>query len=190
MSEDEVVLSVLHRLEALGIDYMLVGSYASNFYGRPRSSFDADIVFRVAPRDVERFVSSFGTDFAAVPEILKRDLEQGSAFNLIPSTGLFKVDMVPVRKTFFAEEFGRRRRVKALGTTVWMASPEDVILSKLNWYRQGREVSERQLEDARDVYAAQTGSLDDAYLNRWSEILSASEISWIESANLHKVGDR
>jgi len=61
--EDDVILAVLDRLESLGIEYMLVGSYASNTYGRPRSSFDADIVVRIPPETVDAFLGAFQPDF-------------------------------------------------------------------------------------------------------------------------------
>ena len=98
-------------------------------------------------------------------------------FNLIPQTGIFKIDMIPVRKTAYArEEFGRRRSVRALGLDLWVASPEDTLLYKLVWFRNGDEVSGRQLEDARDVYAAQRSAIDEAYLDRWSRDLGVQDL--------------
>ncbi len=85
--------------------------------------------------------------------------------------------MIPVRPTPFAEgEFARRRQLKAIGRTVWMASPEDVILFKLEWYRRGGGASARQVEDARDVYALQKGGLDEAYLDRWATELGVRDL--------------
>ncbi|MBI2900519.1 MAG: hypothetical protein HYY17_10055 [Planctomycetes bacterium] len=177
MNEDNVVGLVLDRLDALGVEYMVVGSYASNLYGRPRSSFDADLVVRVPGEKVEPFVRAFLPDFAVEPDGLRRDLESGSAFNLIPYDALFKIDIVPLRRTPFAEEeFRRRRQVRALDRAIWIASPEDVILSKLHWYRRGGEVSGRQVEDARDVYAVQKDVLDDGYMNRWADELGVRDL--------------
>ncbi len=156
---------------------MLVGSYASNAYGRPRGSYDADIVIDVPPHRIDDFLTAFQDDFPLEPEAVRRSLQAGEMFNLIPSSGLFKVDMIPRRASRFArEEFDRRRPVQALGRTIWMPSPEDVILSKLVWYRNGGEVSERQIEDARDVYAVQSGGLDEDYLTRSAADLGVREL--------------
>lgn len=177
MNEDDVVLSVIRRLEALGLEYMLVGSYASNAWGRPRSSYDADIVVNLSPRDADRIHQAFTPDYVVELEALRRDLEAGVMFNLIPHQGFFKVDIIPVRRTAFArEEFSRRRPVHALGSELWLASPEDTILSKLVWYRKGDEVSGRQMEDARDVYAIQRTTIDEAYLDRWAMDLGVQDL--------------
>lgn len=177
MSEDAVVLSVIDRLESLGLDYMLVGSYASNAWGRPRSSYDADIVVRVAPADAERLTRAFEPDFAVEASALRQDIERGRMFNLIPISGIFKVDLIPVRKTAHAEEeFSRRRSIRAFGRDLWVASPEDTILYKLVWHQGGGQMSGRQLEDARDVYAAQQATLDEAYLDRWAKDLGVRDL--------------
>lgn len=177
MSEDAVVCQVLDRLESLGLEYMLVGSYASNVYGRPRSSFDADVVVRIAPEAADAFVAAFEGDFSIEPESLRRSIREGRMFNLIPLTGIFKVDIVPLRRTPYAlEEFSRRRSLSALGRRVWIAAPEDVILFKLEWYRRGGGASARQLEDARDVYALQRESLDEAHLEHWADELGVRDL--------------
>ncbi len=177
MNEDDVVGRVLDRLEALGVPYMLVGSYASNLYGKPRSSFDADIVIQIAPEQVGPLAEAFRHDFAVEPDSLRCDLQEGRVTNLIPYDALFKVDLVPLRGTSFAkEEFRRRRRVQALGRTLWVASAEDVILFKLHWHRRGGGVSDRQIEDARDVYEVQKAMLDEAYLTRWADDLGVRDL--------------
>lgn len=184
MIADDVVATVLDRLEQLGIEHMLVGSYASNAYGRPRGSFDADIVVQAGPGDAPRLFDAFSADFVVDLDVMTRDLKAGMMFNLIPKSGVFKVDLIPLRKSDFAiEEFRRRRRVQALGRSIWMASPEDTLLAKLAWYRKGGEVSERQIEDARDVYAVQKGTLDEGYLDRWADALEVrKELDRIRSA--------
>lgn len=156
---------------------MLVGSYASNVWGRPRSSYDADIVARIAPGDAGRLHQAFASDYVIELSSLRSDLASGRMFNLIPKTGLFKVDIIPVRKTEHAqEEFRRRRSVHALGADLWIASPEDTILSKLVWFRNGDEISGRQLEDARDVYAVQRAAVDESYLSRWAKELGIEDL--------------
>ncbi|NUN48147.1 MAG: hypothetical protein HUU15_04870 [Candidatus Brocadiae bacterium] len=176
MNGDDVVRRVIDGLDRIGVDYMVVGSYASNAWGRPRGSYDADLVVRTSEADTRRIREEFQDEFALEPEALARDLAAGRMFNLIPRSGYFKVDLIPLRDTEFArEEFSRRRRVSALGREVFMASPEDTILSKLDWYRKGNQVSARQVEDARDIYTLQRSALNEAYLDEWAHKLGIED---------------
>ena len=177
MSEESVVAAVLQKLESLGLPYMVVGSYASNVWGRPRTSFDADVVVDLLPADADRFLQAFAEGYSLEPQAVRLDIERGSMFNLIPISGLFKVSIIPVRKTAYArEEFKRRRQVQALGRSLWVATPEDTILSKLSWFRDGGESSGRQFEDARDTYANQRAGLDQAYLDHWAAELKIEDL--------------
>ena len=177
MSADDVIITVIQRLESLGLKYMIVGSYASNLWGRPRSSYDADVVVEITAGDGDRFYNAFSHDFVLERESLREDLERGTMFNLIPTDGMFKVDIIPRRRTDHArEEFTRRREVNALGHALFFASPEDTLLSKLAWHRKGGEVSGRQLEDARDVWATQGDAIDQVYLERWAEELGVRDL--------------
>jgi hypothetical protein len=44
----------------------------------------------------------------------------------------------------------------------------DVILSKLEWYRMGGEVSDRQWRDILGVLKTQAGTIDLDYLRQWA----------------------
>ncbi len=74
MSEDSVVVDVIRRLDSAGIPYMLVGSCASNVWGRPRSSYDAEIVARLTAEDAPRILSAFQDAYLVEPEALLGDL--------------------------------------------------------------------------------------------------------------------
>lgn len=56
---------------------------------------------------------------------------------------------------------------------MYVISPEDIILAKLEWYRMGGEVSERQWEDVLGVLKVRAGELDLDYMRRW-----ANELGW------------
>jgi hypothetical protein len=169
VNEDDVVATVIDGLERLGIEYMLVGTRASDTWGGPRGSCDADLVIRAGKDDSPRIFGAFESGFALESDAPTESLEAGRTFNLIPKSGVFKVDLIPFRKTDFArEEFSRRRRVTALGRSVSMASPDDALLFNLAWHRMGNRVSGMRMEDARDIYVLQGTSLDQNYLDRWA----------------------
>ncbi len=148
--EEEAVARLVRRLEALGIPYMVAGSVASSHHGLPRATNDADIVVDPTPEALEALVAGLAEEGYYVDVGVARDALRGRRlFNVIDPESAFKVDLI-VRKErpFSREEFARReRRDLGRGLTASIATPEDTILSKLEWARKGGG-SERQLDDA------------------------------------------
>jgi hypothetical protein len=105
-------------------------------------------------------------DFYVDREAVRRAIEERGLFNAIHEAAVVKVDFV-VRKDseYRREEFARRRRIRVEGEDLSVVAPEDLIISKLDWARQGR--SEVQLADVRNVLAS-VSNLDQAYLVRWT----------------------
>jgi hypothetical protein len=90
------------------------------------------------------------------------------AFNIIHIDTAFKIDFYPITDEDEMEiaAFARRRHVDIGAGEIWMASPEDVILAKLRWFRKGGEVSEKQWRDVLGVLKVQGENLDFAYLEQ------------------------
>jgi hypothetical protein len=164
----EVLKDVVARLERIGVtDYFLVGSLASMYYGRPRFTRDIDLVLRLAPSQVQAFEAAFplGEYYCPPGEILRDEVERKGAFNLIHQGSGMKVDLVLSKPTeFYAAELRRRRKVTlAEGFETWVASPEDVILKKLDYYREGG--SPKHLADIGQILSRE--KLDLEYLEGW-----------------------
>ena len=137
----------------------------------------AKIVARLTATDAPRVLSAFQDAYLVELEALRSDLERGRMFNLIPHSGVFKVDIIPLRSDPHATmEFSRRRRIHALGVDLWVASPEDTLLFKLAWFRRGDEASGRQVEDAVDIYRSHSADLDQGYLDRWADHLKIRDL--------------
>lgn len=168
MSPEEALQLVLDKLEDCGIDYMLTGSFASNMHGVPRTTYDADIVIEVEPAALDELVRSLRDEFYLSREAAREAVSRRSMFNVIHLETGFKVDFI-VRKArpFSEEEFSRRQKGVFLGETRWFATPEDVILSKLEWSKLG--ASERQFIDALNVAKVQGEKLDRSYLEKWAK---------------------
>jgi hypothetical protein len=157
-------------LEIAGVPYMVAGSFASAFYSTPRTTLDVDIVIDPRPASLEAFVSSLDSVRFYVDDEVARDaLRRRSMFNIIDSDTGWKVDLI-IRKAraFSVEEMARRRPVQLFGASVYVASPEDVVVSKLEWAKASG--SERQLRDVAEVLAGQP-ELDTAYIERWVDEL-------------------
>jgi len=175
MSPDEALQLVLSKLESCGMAYMLTGSFASNIHGVPRTTYDADIVVEADPVSLDEFVQSLGKDFYVSHEAAREALSSRSMFNVIHLETGFKVDFI-IRKSrpFSKEEFSRREKGVYLGESRWFATPEDVILAKLEWSRMGE--SERQFMDAVNVGKVQGEKLNRSYLEKWAKELDVEEL--------------
>ena len=168
LSELDLLLDVTRRLEEAGLDYMLTGSMALNHYAQPRMTRDIDIVLALFLKDLETLPKIFGDDFYFSPEAARQAILNQSTFNLIHNDTLIKVDfMIRKREDYRLVEFERRQRITVQGSSLWIVSKEDLILSKLDWARDSQ--SQRQFTDVENLLA--TGA-DLEYLKTWSQKLN------------------
>lgn len=172
-------LEVTQKLEAAEIPYMIVGSVASMTYGEPRMTHDLDLVVQVLPKDASKFEQIFPSEQYYCPpeEIVKPEILGQGQFNLIHHDTGLKVDLVIRKGSEHAKtEFARRKRVPFFqGSDVFMASPEDVILKKLEYFREGG--SQKHLRDVQGILA-QT-EIDESYLQGWISKLQL-EAQWFQ----------
>jgi hypothetical protein len=175
MKLPEVLRRITTALDQAGIAYMLTGSFASAYYGAPRSTQDIDLVITGTVQQLRTLVESlpvsrYYSDLDAAMEAHQRE----SMFNVIDTESGWKIDLI-IRKSraFSQEEFGRRRRVDMEGTHLFVASAEDVIVAKLEWAKRAQ--SRRQIEDAASILNVRRNSLDRAYLEKWIEDLKLTE---------------
>jgi hypothetical protein len=173
-------LLVTKTLERLGIPYAVGGSLASSVHGVMRSTLDVDIVADMRLEHIQPLVAALSKDFYADDEMMRDAIEHQSSFNLIHYETAFKVDIF-IRKSRAFDQMQLERRRMAVITTdpeqsVYVTSPEDIILSKLEWYRLGGEVSERQWRDVLGVLKTRAGALDIDYLRKWAKELKVSDL--------------
>jgi dTMP kinase len=157
-----------------GIPYMLAGSLSSSFHGRPRATNDVDMV--IAPTDSQfgRFLDDLGSDYYVSKEAAWSAFHRKSEFNIIDMKTQWKADLwIRDAQPFSVEEFDRRQRAVVLGVDVWVASPEDVILSKLAWAKDSG--SPQQIQDVLGVLQVQHEHLDREYLRRWAQELGVAD---------------
>lgn len=141
---------VVLRLEDLGIDYMVTGSFAMSSYVTARTTMDIDIVLAISAADADRFEGRFSGDYYVTASSIRRADELGSMFNIIDNQTLVKVDCIVKRQgRFEADKFARRRRSSIGGVECWVISKDDLILSKLDWARDSH--SELQFRDIRNL---------------------------------------
>jgi hypothetical protein len=176
----EVFSDVVGRLEGAGIPYMVVGSVASIIYGEPRMTKDMDLVVDLLPSDAIRIESLFPFEgfYVPHPEILRQEIAERGQFNLVHHDSGLKIDLVVRRESDFAKtEFSRRRRIPFWeGFEAFVATPEDVIIKKLDFYREGK--SAKHLQDIRGILA-QT-EVDEGYVESWAGKLGLIDL-WCQA---------
>lgn len=176
----EVTLKVTGIFEQLRVPYLIGGSLASTLYGMIRTTQDSDIVAEMKFEHLKPFVSALQDEFYVDEEMIAEAVQQNSSFNIIHRETFFKVDVfIPRPRPFLQSQLARaKKQVFTFETEVSakFASPEDTILSKLEWYRLGGEVSERQWRDILGVLKTRAGELDLDYLRQWAKELKVSDL--------------
>lgn len=175
MTTRDLFSRVLGALETAGIPVMLTGSFASSYHGAPRATQDVDLVIAPTADQLRTFIAllprdEFYADEGAALEALRLE----GQFNLIDLRFGWKVDLI-IRKSrpFSREEFDRRRVVELEGANVPIATPEDVLIAKMEWARMSE--SARQVEDAARILRVRAAQLDQAYMERWVAELGLEE---------------
>lgn len=171
----------VEALEKLGVDYYVGGSLASMAWGTPRTTLDADVVAYLRPADVKPLLKLIGDEYYAVEEMIQDAIERRASFNVISYKTSLKVDVfIPKQDAFDAAELARvmqRSLDSAPGARVYnVSSPEDIILRKIEWYKAGGEVSDRQWDDIIGVLKNRASLLDRQYMLQWAAMLGIRDL--------------
>ncbi len=176
----EVTLKVTDVLERLGVPYIIGGSLASTLYGMVRMTQDSDIVTEMRLEHLQSFVAALRDEFYVDSEMIAEAIRRHSSFSIIHCETMFKVDVfIPRPRPFLQSQLARARRQEfdlepKRGAA--FASPEDTVLSKLEWYRLGGEVSDQQWRDVLGVLKVRAGELDLDYLRKWAGELQVGDL--------------
>jgi hypothetical protein len=167
-------------LDTLKVPYAIGGSVASMAHGMLRTTMDIDLVADLAMEHVTPFVTALSDQFYVDEPSVRQAIERRSSFNVIHLPTMVKVDVfLPRDRPFDQQQLSRRlaqRMSPDSGETLWVLTPEDVILAKLDWFRMGGEVSERQWRDILGVMKTQREMLDMTYLQQWAEQLDVADL--------------
>jgi len=177
MSVADVLARIRAALDRAGIDFMLSGSFASALYGVPRSTQDIDLVIAASPEQLRKFVHSLPTDeyYVDLDAALEAHRRQ-SLFNVVDNRTGWKIDLIIRKPRAFSQmEFSRRISVQVHEIPLFVASPEDVVISKLEWSKLAG--SQRQVEDVAAILRARRDSLDRSYIRKWVAELDI-EAAW------------
>ncbi len=182
MNTEEILAAitpVVEAFEELGVAYHIGGSVASSAYGVVRASIDVDFVADLRQEHVRPLVKQLEANYYIDADAVRDAIRRHSSFTVIHLGTMLKFTVfIPKTRSFDQEELRRvRQEVLAEGTRpFYMASPEDTILNKLEWYRMGGEVSTSQWNDILGVLKVQGTALDMAYMQRWAKALQVTDL--------------
>jgi hypothetical protein len=168
--------NISKSLEENDIPYMLSGSIALNHYCVPRMTVDIDIVIELFEEKIKDFLSIFTGNYYLNADTVKIETKRHGMFNAIDNETGFKVDFIVRKDTVFREnEFLRRRKAVIANFDVWIVSPEDLIISKIEWIQQIQ--SDKQINDIINLLAYP--SVDKDYIKNWCNNLSLNTFNLI-----------
>lgn len=178
MVPSELIARVARACGELRVRYAIVGSVAAGYYGDPRMTADVDIVVELTMWNVSKFCEAFSSDeFYVSVEAARAAVERGGQFNIIHPASGFKIDIMSAGEGGHDELQLDRARSGSLsaGEPVFIAAPEDVILKKLVFYKEGS--SDKHLRDITgmirvlgwsDAPLSGEAGIDRGYLEQWA----------------------
>jgi hypothetical protein len=175
-----ITLLVVEVLDDLNVPYAIGGSLASSWHGVSRATFDSDIVAALELPHVRPFIDRLHHAFYVDEGAMREAIDRRRSFNLIHLETMFKVDIFIAKNRRFDRMQMANRRLHAVADeparSAYFASAEDTILAKLEWYRLGGEISDRQWQDVLGIVKAQGDRLDWAYLREQALGLSVADL--------------
>jgi hypothetical protein len=182
MVPDQIAVTILvtDALEALSVPYAIGGSFAGALHGVTRATMDVGLLADLRLDQTGPLAGALGDAFYADLDMMRDAVRRHRSFNLIHLETVFKVDIFVARPRHFDRAQLARRQLHLLSEDperrAYFATAEDIVLSKLEWYRLGGEVSDLQWRDVLGVLKVQEGHLDHDYMRHMAASLGVADL--------------
>jgi hypothetical protein len=167
MEQSELLRFVGETFDRLGIKYFITGSQATIVYGEPRFTNDIDVVASLSRANLDEFVKSFpSADFYLSVTAAREAIDRAGTFSILHPTSGLKVDVIiPGTTPYEVGRFGRARTIQvAPDFAARFASPEDVIIKKLEFFKVGG--SDKHLRDIAGVLRISGSNVNRTFIGR------------------------
>jgi hypothetical protein len=173
----DTLRGITAALNRVGIRYAIGGSIASSARSVWRTTLDVDLIAAIAPSQAEAFVQALGKDWYADTDDVRKSIAAGRSFNVIHMKNVQKVDVFPASGPFHSAQLDRATTLPLGedGIPCVVTTAEDILLAKLQWYRDGGEVSDRQWSDIGGLIAV-NDAMDWDYVNSWAARLGVTAL--------------
>ena len=176
----QVTLLVTKVFDQINIPYLVGGSLASAVHGVVRATLDADIIADINQEQVNELIKQLQAAFYIDEEMVRNAIKERGSFNIIHLDTMFKVDIFLLKKRAFDQNQMERRVLQTLGPEqaekAYVSTVEDIILAKLEWFRSGGEISDRQWRDILGVLQIQWDRINFSDLQKWAKSLGVSDL--------------
>lgn len=179
MKRNEIIVAlepVIKAFNELGLLYYIGGSVASSAFGIARSTLDVDLILQMGAYHISPLFKKLKNEYYIDKAMINDAIRTESSFNLIHLETMLKIDVFISKNQPYPQKALERKIQDKLEDdpntiNIYLCSPEDIILSKLEWYKSGGEISERQWFDVLGVIKVQGDNLDKSYLKMWAKEL-------------------
>ncbi|HJT56876.1 MAG TPA: hypothetical protein VJ761_10295 [Ktedonobacteraceae bacterium] len=175
----EALTPLVEAFDQLGIVYYIGGSVSSSLHGMARQSQDVDVIADIQFNQVHSLVQALQGNYYVDEQAWQDAIRHGTLYNVIHLNTMLKVDLIPLKRRAFTREEAHRAQPHLLepGTRlVRIASAEDAILTKLEWFEMGGRSSSRQWNDILGIMRRQEAALDLTYLYHWADTLRVRDL--------------
>jgi len=173
------LVPLVRMLEQQRIVYYIGGSVSSSLHGIARHTNDVDVIAQLRPSHIPVLVQALQQDYYLDEAAWTDAVRRGFSYNLLYLPTMTKIDVMPLRQRAFTREEERRAQstiLEAGAPPMRIASAEDAVLSKLEWFLQGGRSSTRQWNDILGVLRQQKGTIDRKYLHKWADVLGIRDL--------------
>ncbi len=170
----DLAIQIATILDDLNIAYALGGSLASSLVGEPRSTIDVDMAAQLESSTIEIFLEKLPNEIYVPLDSVKSAVKFNSSFNLIDIENSLKIDIfVCSDDTLDTQQIKRRVLIDLPGRDykLWVTSPEDQVLRKLNWYLLNNKALGKQISDVIGVLKINKNTIDIKYMIEQSKTL-------------------
>lgn len=181
MTLGDLLRLTVESLGRLQIPYAVVGSFASGAWGEPRMTRDIDVVLRLDPQGIENFCSIFSDDQFCLSRVaVEEAVSLHQPFNVIHLDSGNKVDFMVIgdgvdNGGWNDLQLSRRIEIElAEGITGYVAAPEDVILGRLIYFKDGG--SDKHLRDIAGILKISDEMVDREYITKHARQLQVLDI--------------
>ncbi len=175
----EALMPLIQACNHLSIEYYIGGSVSSSVHGLPRRTQDVDVIVNIQSNHVHPLTQLLQQEYYFDEQALEDAVQHSLPYNLIHLNTMMKVDLIPLKQRAFTKEEARRAQTQELEIgmlPVRIASAEDAILTKLEWFHMGGQSSSRQWNDILGIVMRQGMKLDLTYLRQWANALSVGNL--------------
>jgi len=185
MKQVEALLHFLKVLNSLRVPYMVTGAYAVSYYGMPRTTHDLDIVIAISVKDIDGLCRGLKKTCEIDREMVENAVRFRTHFSLFYPKGELKADLWVLKdKPAENTKFERKQKISLFGVQTFIISPEDMVLTKLEWYKRSKNT--KHMDDAVGIIKVQDKRLDMTYIRsmigklgiekHWKQAIGSSKL--------------